>query len=339
MKQLGLIAVALLSLAGTARLAGAVNLVLNGDFENLARNAEGVPTLDAYGHEAPVNWFRAILSPEVYPVPVTDLVTPANMNNAAQNNLGDDSDGNGTNSAAMNYSEEPSSPPLGAPSDWRSRSIDTVPGETLIFSMDFKFVGVDPGDFMGLGLYNGMLAQIRSFAEETPGGSTSGQFMGERNSPVIFRTHYAPDVWHNVTDKVVIPDGGEFTDIRISVNTFPQLNSYLFQGQVLIDDIQLIRLTADFDDDLDVDGADLDIWQASFTNGDAGGDANGDGATDGADFLNWQQENGWVVPEFLPPRPPTDPITAVPEPAGLGLALSTFIAALLVTRRRQVEFS
>jgi hypothetical protein len=338
MKRFALFAIALFSLAGLARQAGAVNLVLNGDFENLTRNAQSEPTLDAYGHEQPTNWFRATRPPAEYPVPATDLITPANMNNAAGNNAGDDSDGNGTNSAAMNFSEEPSTPSLGTPADWRSWSIDTVPGETLIFSMDFKFIGVDPGDFMGLGLYNGMLAQIRSFAEETAGHSTDGQFMGERNSPVIFRTHYAPDVWHNVTDRVVIPDGGEFTDIRISVNTFPQLNSYLFQGQVLIDDVQLIRLTADFDDDLDVDGADLDIWQANFGI-DADGDANADGVTDGADFISWQQENGSVVPEFLPPRPPDGPIVAVPEPAGLGLVVSAFIAALLVTQKRQMEFS
>src|SRR5690606_628727 len=45
-----------------------------------------------------------------------------------------------------------------------------------------------------------------------------------------------------------------------------------------------IDLTADFDNDGDVDGDDLTMWEGGFGNSDAG-DADGDGDSDGADFL------------------------------------------------------
>jgi hypothetical protein len=59
-----------------------------------------------------------------------------------------------------------------------------------------------------------------------------------------------------------------------------------------------MNLPADFDEDGDVDGADLAVWKAGFgtigiaTNrqGDADGDRNGEGA----DFLVWQRQLGSV---------------------------------------------
>ncbi|MCA9234214.1 MAG: PQQ-dependent sugar dehydrogenase [Planctomycetales bacterium] len=73
-------------------------------------------------------------------------------------------------------------------------------------------------------------------------------------------------------------------------------------------------IDADFDDDGDVDGADLASWQGGFgiasgaANGD--GDANGDGVVDGRDFLLWQR-NAQTSPAA----------GAVPEPAGIALLL------------------
>jgi hypothetical protein len=49
--------------------------------------------------------------------------------------------------------------------------------------------------------------------------------------------------------------------------------------------------TADFDNDGDVDGADLEIWQGSFGVNDLG-DTDDDGDTDGRDFLEWQRQFG-----------------------------------------------
>ncbi|MBA3483008.1 MAG: hypothetical protein H0T51_14465 [Pirellulales bacterium] len=310
----------------------AVNLVDNGDFETIVTE-EDVPALDAYGLQRAAAWFRAGSSPQDYTTPVTELINPANMNNAAGNNLGDDSDGNGNSSAALNFTTEPGGT-LGLASDWRTRAIDTVPGETLIYSMDFKFIGVSPDDEVFGGFFNGLFAQVRSFAGEAADGGTQDPFVGERNVPVQYRANYAPDVWHTVRDRVVIPAGGEFTDIRISVNTFDP--AWLFNGQILIDNIQLIRLSADFDDDLDVDGADLAIWKSGFATN-ATGDADADGVTDGTDFLIWQRELGLVVPPELPPVPKPTAIAAVgavPEPAGLPLAVSSLAAAALFRRKR-----
>jgi hypothetical protein len=67
---------------------------------------------------------------------------------------------------------------------------------------------------------------------------------------------------------------------------------------------------ADFDEDGDVDGDDLDVWTASFGVND-GADADDDGDSDGADFLAWQQQNGSV--------PVVPSAGAVPEPGTLEL--------------------
>ncbi len=80
-------------------------------------------------------------------------------------------------------------------------------------------------------------------------------------------------------------------------------------------------IVGDFDDDGDVDGADLDVWQAAFEASANWADADGDNDSDGADFLIWQQQLGIGVlasPQALP----------APEPAaavlftGMSLALS-----------------
>jgi hypothetical protein len=88
-------------------------------------------------------------------------------------------------------------------------------------------------------------------------------------------------------------------------------------------------LEADFNQDGNVDGADLAAWKVGFGSGTmkAQGDADVDGDVDGADFLAWQRQFG---------QTPTAAATAgaVPEPAtallsGLGLA------ALAAVRRRR----
>ena len=51
-------------------------------------------------------------------------------------------------------------------------------------------------------------------------------------------------------------------------------------------------LDADFDEDGDVDGDDLTLWQAGYGSGTlhSQGDADGDGDVDGRDFLTWQRQ-------------------------------------------------
>jgi hypothetical protein len=71
--------------------------------------------------------------------------------------------------------------------------------------------------------------------------------------------------------------------------------------------------TADFDNDGDVDSADLNQWQGDFGMN-ALSDADDDGDSDGADFLAWQQQLGSGAPA-------ASTSAAVPEPGGLILAM------------------
>jgi hypothetical protein len=71
-------------------------------------------------------------------------------------------------------------------------------------------------------------------------------------------------------------------------------------------------LAADFNDDDQVDAADLAIWRSGF-GGTGDGDANGDGRVDGVDFLLWQRE-------FTANSAAVSTIHAVPEPTSVVLA-------------------
>ena len=57
----------------------------------------------------------------------------------------------------------------------------------------------------------------------------------------------------------------------------------------------LPAFTADFDEDGDVDAADLAQWQGDF-GANALSDADNDGDSDGADFLAWQRQLGSATP-------------------------------------------
>lgn len=86
-------------------------------------------------------------------------------------------------------------------------------------------------------------------------------------------------------------------------------------------------LAGDFDEDGEVDAADLAAWQAGFGLTGAEhwqGDANSDGAVRGGDFLAWQQQAGQ-----------SSAAAAVPEPSGL-LASLLVAASLLAVRLRLV---
>ncbi|MCA9238508.1 MAG: hypothetical protein KDA44_23715 [Planctomycetales bacterium] len=69
---------------------------------------------------------------------------------------------------------------------------------------------------------------------------------------------------------------------------------------------------ADFDEDRDVDGADLAVWQTGYgivgTATHTQGDADANHNVNGGDFLIWQRQYGSIAP-----------IAAVPEPAALSL--------------------
>lgn len=316
---------------GTTPTLFAQNLVPNGDFEDIQLDEADAPVLDAYGYEAPSGWFRSITDPGTHPTPLTELINPANLNNAAGDNAGDDSDGNGVSSLALNFVEDVFSPPFGVGADWRSEAFETVPGETLFFSIDVKFLGVSQEEYIpDSDLYEGILAQVRSFDQLAPDGGTAGSFKGEHNVTLQSR-NFNPSEWTTVTSSFVVPTDGFFADVRVSTNLFIP-PSPLFAGQVLFDKLTINRITADFDDDGDVDGDDLTIWTGNV-GPTAAADANADGVTDGADFLAWQREFGLGV---VPPASNVA-VSAVPEPGSV--ALATIGVAILSMSRASRRFA
>jgi len=86
-------------------------------------------------------------------------------------------------------------------------------------------------------------------------------------------------------------------------------------------------MSADFDEDGDIDGADFLAWQEGLgiTSGAAlaDGDANGDGAVDADDLDVWEAQFG---------TSPLAAVSNVPEPSGCGLAL---LAGLFFSLRRR----
>ena len=71
-------------------------------------------------------------------------------------------------------------------------------------------------------------------------------------------------------------------------------------------------LSADFDEDGDVDAADLAKWKTGFgiASGAAHmqGDADGNGAVDGADYLAWQRQFGTTLA-----APAAEPMISTPS--------------------------
>lgn len=84
-------------------------------------------------------------------------------------------------------------------------------------------------------------------------------------------------------------------------------------------------LSADFNDDGFVNGADLTLWKGAF-GATAVGDANNDGVSNGADFLIWQRE-------FTGPTVATA-VGAVPEPASIAI-VGVALGGLTALRRRK----
>jgi hypothetical protein len=121
--------------------------------------------------------------------------------------------------------------------------------------------------------------------------------------------------------------GGIYVTNDVMANPWDTLPSY---WQAEVDAVAALHDTfaaSDFNEDGDVDGADLARWEGGF--GDASvrlwhhdGDATGDGVVDGADFLLWQQQLGASA---------VGSGQAVPEPASLAIAA---IAALVVRLSR-----
>ena len=106
-----------------------------------------------------------------------------------------------------------------------------------------------------------------------------------------------------------------------------------FQGSVAVGGGDFYG--GDFNEDGDVDGDDLLLWESGFGTasgaGHGDGDADSDFDVDGRDFLIWQSQFGLS----LPPGSGSARIAPVPEPKGftlLSLALG-LVAATRSTRK------
>jgi hypothetical protein len=104
-------------------------------------------------------------------------------------------------------------------------------------------------------------------------------------------------------------------------------------GRPIVDDLRAwndlltsgatTELPADFNQDGQVDGADLPHWEDGYGRGSSAtlshGDADGDEDVDGADFLAWQRVQGVEM---------TATAAAIPEPSAFVLALAAGVAAV-----------
>jgi hypothetical protein len=102
--------------------------------------------------------------------------------------------------------------------------------------------------------------------------------------------------------------------------------AYAIVGELVVETLPSSLFTADFDNDGDVDGDDLDDWQTAYDSTDVG-DADDDGDSDGRDFLIWQRQ--YTGPGALALS------TAVPEPSSVSLALVALLALLSTKQSRR----
>jgi hypothetical protein len=180
---------------------------------------------------------------------------------------GVDSTGEGNTAAAINQ----------AAADWRSIQFEVEPGERLTFSFDFMFNGVPGG--------SGFRGDARFF-------TGSGTFVGE-TVQFLNAANYQPGEWHTFTTTAVVPDGASRGDVRFSTFFGPFAG-----GQVLIDDVQLLRilsLAGDYNSDQKVDAADYVVWRNTMGQNVApGGGADGDrdGVVDQDDYNLWRAAFG-----------------------------------------------
>ena len=210
---------------------------------------------------------------------------------------GQDSTGVGTKAAAINQVN----------ADWRSAQMVVKPGEQVTFSFDFMFNGVPSG--------SGFRADARFF-------TSTSVFLGE-TVQFLNASSYAPGVWHSFTTTAIVPAGATIGDVRFS--TF---FGAFAGGQVLIDDIQLLRagpISGDYNGDQRVDSGDYVIWRNSTGQNVAlgtGADGDRNGVIDQGDYLVWRAAFGTTGGSASFANE-----LAAPEPGIGGLLLSLTLSA------------
>jgi hypothetical protein len=125
-----------------------------------------------------------------------------------------------------------------------------------------------------------------------------------------------------ITDTAESENGGESVELELVANV--RANSTFY--------VALAGVPGDFDEDGDVDRADLGLWRAGFGTSSAAtpreGDADRDGDADGQDFLIWQRNLGTA-----PPVGSESAVGAIPEPASISMA-ATFAMLCLASSRK-----
>lgn len=269
-----------------------VNLIANGDFE-LGAEENGAPVVP--------DWFEG-------PNPF-ELIA-----------VGDDgSDGLQSVGYDTNVPSSQFDPSTWA--DWRSLYVPVTAGEKLFWTFRYKITNAaatPDGE---------ILAETRGFAE-VDANNNPATFVGTAGFEILYDT---AGEWVLVEKLLEVPAGVTVLDLRFN-QIFTMFTTLPWQGSFRLDDVAIYRelmLRADFDQNQQVDAADLAIWSSNFALAEGGfpdtGDANGDGAVDGSDLLIWQREFGASLPPIVG-------ATSVPEP---GLAAWACWAAAACGRRRR----
>jgi hypothetical protein len=173
-----------------------------------------------------------------------------------------------------------------------------------------------------IAVWNRSLENGNFLVSETLGGPFTNAGSFHLQNKLNFPFSYQPEV-------VELDDTVNARYLRFDITSTYKFDitdtfAYAIVGEVAVDVVtdDSPVLTADFDNDLDVDADDLAEWRAAYALTDVG-DADADGDSDGADFLAWQQQLGLTAARAA--------ITSVPEPSALALVC---IAVLIGARRR-----
>jgi T5SS/PEP-CTERM-associated repeat protein len=146
----------------------------------------------------------------------------------------------------------------------------------------------------------------------------SGATLYEPNANEVYTLIQANDIIGSFNN---VASGERVANNRGTFVVHYGMGSPFDADHVVLTDFQL-HPTADFDNDGDVDGADLTQWQGDFGVNTLS-NADGDGDSDGADFLEWQQQLGSAATTAA----------AVPEPFAYSLT-ALALGCLMITSRR-----
>jgi hypothetical protein len=200
---------------------------------------------------------------------------------------------------------------------WQSDFTFTLP---LTGFVDFDLGAVYAID--RIAVWNRSLENGNFLVSETLGGPFTNAGSFHLANKLNFPFSYQPEI-------VALDDTVNARYLRFDITSAYKFDvtdtfAYAIVGEVAVDVVtdEPPGLTADFDNDLDVDAEDLDEWRAAYALTDVG-DADSDGDSDGADFIAWQQQLGLTAARAS--------IVAAPEPSTLALA---GVAALLGARGR-----